>query len=99
MSEKPAPKGRIPVDGLPGSTRPWETIGIDVTGPFHTAPSRCRFIVAVVDHFSGFPELLVGWLTEQFAHYGNPDCVVSDSGPEFAANQFAEFLASRDILV
>jgi len=107
MSEKSAPKGRIPVDGLPGSTRPWETIGIDVTDPFHTAPSRSRFIVAVVNHFSGFPDLLlspshdasvlVGWLTELFARYGNPDCVVSNNVPEFAGNLFTEFLASRDI--
>ena len=106
-SDKSRPKGRIPTDPIPKPSRPWEKIAIDVTGPFHTASFRNRFIVVAIDYYSGFPELLLSesheakriitWLSELFARYGNPEVIVTDNAPEFTSEHFLEFLKGRDI--
>ena len=36
------------------SNRPWQLVGIDVTGPFKTSKSGNEYIIVAVDHFSKF---------------------------------------------
>ncbi len=37
----------------------WSRIGINIAGPFSTALHCEQFMVLVIDHFSGFPEVLL----------------------------------------
>ncbi len=83
-------------------------MGLDITGPFYTAPSNRRFIVVLMDYYSRFPEVLltdnvtsgqiITWLAEIFARYGNPCQLVSDNGPQFVSAEFSSFLAARSII-
>lgn len=106
-SGKSAPKVNVPTDPVDQPSDPWQRIGIDVSGPFATVPTNQRFMIVVVDHFSGFPEVklandhnvgtTIKFLEELFARYGNPDVIVSDNGPEYRSSAFKDFLAERDI--
>ncbi len=59
MSSKSQPLDPIPKTVIPKPDRPWSWVGIDISGPFHTAPQKEQFVVSVVDYFSGFPEVLL----------------------------------------
>lgn len=92
---------------LPQAERSGQLFSIDIAGPFHTAPMHQRFLVVLLDHFSGYPEVLatqniqcrtiIKWLHEQFSRYGNPEKLLSDNGPQFISEEFEDFLRSRDI--
>ena len=86
---------------IPKPTEPWHKIGLDICGPFATAPRHQRFVTTVIDHASGYSEVLLStnitWLTEVFARFGNPAVIVSDNGRQFISEEFTNFLASRDI--
>jgi hypothetical protein len=39
----------------------------------------------------------MSWLETVFARYGNPESLVSDTGPQFRSSEFEQFLESRNI--
>ena len=92
---------------IPKPTEPCHKIGLDICGPFATAPRHQRFAKTVIDHASGYLEVLLSnditfskiitWLTEVFARFGNPAVIVRDNGRQFISEEFTNFLASRDI--
>ena len=96
-----------PTENIPKPSAPWKKIGIDITGPFWTAPQREEYIVVASDYYSNFPEILLTastttknilhWLEEIFACYGNPEQIVTDNGPQFRSAEFEEFLDQRSI--
>ena len=101
-----APVPRIQ-SALPKCDRAGQLVSIDIAGPFYTAPKNQNFLVVMLDHFSGYPEVLatqqvtsrtiIKWLHEQFSRFGNPDRLLSDNGPQFVSEEFEEFLRNRDI--
>lgn len=97
----------VPTTAIRPPTRPWQKLAIDITGPFHTAPNHQRYIVALCDYFSKFPEILltgditskkiIDWLQEIFSRFGNPEEIVSDNGPQFIGHEFTNFLRAKNI--
>ncbi|KAF7257379.1 hypothetical protein EG68_08998 [Paragonimus skrjabini miyazakii] len=75
--------------------RPWQHVAVDL---FSHADNS---YLLLVDYFSDFFEIeklnttsaeqIIGRLKAQFARYGIPECLRSDGGPQFSAQQFAEF--------
>uniref|UniRef100_A0A915KSE8 RNA-directed DNA polymerase n=1 Tax=Romanomermis culicivorax TaxID=13658 RepID=A0A915KSE8_ROMCU len=106
-SAKSNPRSLIPTDLLPLPKAPWEKIAIDVTGRFAMAPYQSQFAMVIINYLSRFPEVrlcpdhtaekTIIFLTELFAHYGNPAVLVSDNGPEYQLDAFTEFLLKRNI--
>jgi len=76
-------------------------VSIDVTGP-HPRSSKGRvFIITLVDHFSKWAEAVPVrnhtaqtmasiLMTHVFTRYGVPQQLLSDRGPEFQRELFAE---------
>ncbi|MCP3663220.1 MAG: transposase family protein, partial [Gammaproteobacteria bacterium] len=106
-SGKSSKPEQVPVTAVPPPSRPFQKIGIDICGPFFTVPKHQRFVVAIEDYFSKYPEILltgdvtsrkiISWLEEIFASYGNPDKLLSDNGPQFTCQEFEDFLKARNI--
>ena len=75
---------------------PWKRVGIDL---FNI--ERKNYIV-VMDYFSKYIEimhihsqttaLVIAKLKSIFARWGIPDCIISDNGPCFASQEFADFV-------
>ncbi|KAL2077680.1 hypothetical protein ACEWY4_027184 [Coilia grayii] len=86
----------------PWPTAPWQRIHIDFAGPFE---GRTFFVV--VDAHSKWPEVILMDSTSSaktievlrglFSHYGVPEVLVSDNGPQFTSEEFANFLTSNGI--
>jgi len=97
-----------PINNIPRPTEPWKKVGIDICGPFATAPQQHQHIVVLIDYFSGFPELLFTdktdsrkitiWLEEIFRRFGLPMEMVSDNGPQFTSEFFEDWLKERSIV-
>ncbi len=87
---------------------PWKRLGLDLAGPYSTALHRQQYVVSIVDYYSGYLEVhistdirasaIICWLRELFAHYGCPDVIVMDNGPQFARSQnFILFLEQHGV--
>ncbi len=107
LSGKSQPPDPVPPITVPKPTLPWKRLGLDISGPFATAPHREQFVVSVIDYHSGYPEVLlttgicssaiVRWLKELFACHGCPDEVVMDNGPQFTSSEFQQFLTEYGV--
>ncbi len=94
----------VPTTDIPSPTTPATHYGLDISGPYYNDLS----IVALVDYYSKFPEILITrkttsdviitWLDGIFARYGLPDKITTDNGPQFISHSFESFLELRDIL-
>ena len=82
-------------------TRPFEKVGIDMTGPFLPSLKGNKYLLNVVDHLTGWAECFpvpdkkatTVWTTlekELFPRHGHPTILVTDSGAEFANQIFRE---------
>ena len=81
-------------------SRPWEQVGVDL----FTLENKDYLIT--VDYYSNFWEvdrltstktaMVILKLKNHFARYGCPDRVISDNGPQFAAEEFATFAGAWD---
>ncbi len=93
-SQPPDPILPISILKPPG---PWKRLGLDLAGPYSTAPHQQQFIVSIFNYYSRYLEVLlttdtwasaiIRWLRELFAWYGCPDDIVMDNGPQFAHSQ------------
>lgn len=82
--------------------RTWQRIHIDFAGPFLGA----MFLI-IVDAYSKWPEVVpmqsttatrtIDRLREVFARTGIPEQIVSDNGPQFTSQEFADFIAANGI--
>ncbi len=89
--EKSSPPAGIPKIVVPCPEVCWTKVRIDIAGPFADAPQNQHYIVTAIDYTSNYPECLltsdihssklIDWLEDLFAHYGNPNQLVSDNGP------------------
>ncbi len=55
-SSKPEP---VLVIAIPPAVFPFSKLGIDITGPFFTAPHHQRLVMVIEDYFSKWPEILL----------------------------------------
>ena len=93
-----------PLHPWPWPAVPWQRIHIDFAGPFE---GRMFFVVHLVDANSKWPEVIVMDSTTSektiqvlrglFSHYGVPEVLVSDNGPQFTSEEFASFLISNGV--
>ena len=94
-SSTPMKQGPEPVYAHEVPDRPWEKVSVDLFN------IQGREYLVTVDYFSNFIEVdflrettsqaVVTKLKAQFARHGIPDIVVSDNGPQFSSQHFAEF--------
>ena len=83
-------------------TTPWKRIHIDFAGPFLD-----KMFLIVVDAHSKWPEVIqmssttssktIDVLRTLFARYGLPEQVVSDNGPQFTSDGFAQFMKTNGV--
>ena len=88
---------QAPVNPWAWPSHPWHCIHVDFAGPFLD-----QMFLLVVDAHSKWPEVIpmksttasntIRVLRSLFSKYGLPNEVVSDNGPQFVAEEFAEFL-------
>ena len=102
-STKLYPALRIPKAHIPRAATPASQWALDITGPFFNG----QYLVMAVDSTSGFPKglstkstssnIIIHWLSDLFARYGNPNAVLTDNGPQFISTEFQTFLWGLDI--
>ena len=81
---------------------PWQNIGTDL---FHLKGVTYIYIL-MVDYFSRYPEIqrltnttsrsIIQALTMSFTIHGIPETVVSNNGPQYASQEFANFAKKYD---
>ncbi|XP_042143350.1 uncharacterized protein K02A2.6-like [Ixodes scapularis] len=94
--------GPAPLHPWSWPTRPWQRLHLDFAGPF-----QGRHFLVSVDSHSKWPEVFVmnstsaeatiEKLRELFSHFGLPDVVVSDNGPQFCSQEFQIFLRENGV--
>ena len=90
------------------ASRPFETIGIDVTGPHPKSSNGFVYILTIVDHFSKFAfaypmrnqeaQTVAKLLLENvICLVGAPDRILTDQGPNFESQLFRELCKSLGV--
>ena len=90
------------------ASRPFETIGIDVTGPHPKSANGFVYILTIVDHFSKFAfaypmrnqeaQTVAKLLLENVIWLlGVPDRILTDQGPNFESQRFRELCKSLGV--
>ena len=89
------------IEVLPFSTRPWQRVHIDY------AEYQRKYFFVAVDAHSKWPEIFaatktttqktISILRHLFSSYGFPEEIVSDNGPQFTSDQFADFLRQNGV--
>ena len=84
-------------------TVPWNTLHIDLCGPFPTGES----LLVLVDSCTRWPaveilhtttaSLIINHLEHIFSQFGYPEVIVSDNGPQFISHEFKAFLQTCGI--
>ena len=85
----------------PLAGEPWERVSIDITGPHPKSARQNQFILTVVDHFSKWAEAIPlrnhtaltvarALIVHVFSRFGTPLQLLSDRGPEFESDLFAQ---------
>lgn len=93
---------KAPLNPWPWPNKPWSRLHIDFAGPFLN-----KTYLFLVDAFSKWPEVIemtsttavktIEALRHVFATHGLPDCVVTDNGPQFIAEEFKSFLIGNGV--
>ena len=82
--------------------QPWQHLHIDFAGPLDG-----NMFLTMVDAHSKWPEVIpmksttsaktISKLREIFAQHGIQEIIISDNGPQFASDEFAEFAKANGI--
>lgn len=81
---------------------PWKELAIDIVGPILVSINGNRFILTILDRFTGWAEafalpsvetpIIVKTLMDNvFSRFGLPKLIFSDNGPNFVSNLMKEF--------
>ena len=83
-------------------TQPWQRIHVDFAGPIDG-----KMMLIIVDAHSKWPEVIpmssttsqltIRVLRRLFATYGLPQQLLSDNGPQFTSEEFADFLVRNGV--
>ena len=86
---------------------PWMDLGMDIVGPFQSAPTGYRFLVVLTDYYSKWPEVLptsdvtssiiIDFLQSKFVVWGLPYSITTDNGPQFISETFQQFCKKKEI--
>jgi len=104
-------RGRLPRQAqlqTPTVGEPWQKVSIDITGPHPRSARQNQYILTVVDHFSKWAEALPirnhtaptvarTLMTHVFSRFGAPLQLLSDRGPEFESELFAQLMKWMEI--
>ena len=83
-------------------TKPWQRVHVDFAGPF-----KGKSYLLLVDAHSKWPEIhemstttasrTIIMLRQLFSRYGLPEHLVSDNGPQFTSDEFADFMKCNGV--
>jgi transposase InsO family protein len=87
---------------------PWERVSVDITGPHPRSSKSKQYIMTLVDHFSKWAEAIPlsnhtaptvarALMTHVFTRFGAPKQLLTDRGPEFESELFAELMKWMEI--
>jgi transposase InsO family protein len=87
---------------------PWERVSVDITGPHPRSSRSNQYIMTLVDHFSKWAEAIPlanhtaptvarALMTHVFSRYGAPRQLLTDRGPEFESELFAQLLKWMEV--
>ena len=87
---------------------PWERVSVDITGPHPRSSRSNQYILTLVDHFSKWAEAIPlsnhtaptvarALVMHVFSRYGAPRQLLTDKGPEFESDLFAEVMKWLEI--
>ena len=89
------------------ATIPFESVAIDLVGPFPTAVGGFRFLLTCVDNATRWPEAIpirkitartiITQLTSMFTKCGFPSRLTSDNGTQFTGKTFQDWLRRHGI--
>ncbi|XP_057745745.1 uncharacterized protein LOC130963660 [Arachis stenosperma] len=108
--QKHAPSINIPAEDLHQSTVSWpfNHWGIDILGPFPTAPRQVKYLVVAIDYFSKWIEAqplakitsvqMISFVWQKIiCRFGIPRHIVTDNGRQFTDHNFKNFLQNLKI--
>ena len=92
-----------PMSDMPLPTIPFDTIGLDLMGPLATSHNGNKYILAIVDHCSGWAEAIPlpdkrcatvenAIMEHLFPRHGWPRIIIQDNGLEFNNKDWLEDL-------
>lgn len=98
--ERKTPAGlRVPLAEVPGASRPFEQVSLDIVGPLPSTAAGNRYLLTIIDWFSRYAEAVP--LKEQSAEetarafvdtlilrHGAPERVLTDQGRNFTSELF-----------
>jgi hypothetical protein len=92
----------VPLRPWPTPSRPWSRLHVDYAGPL-----RGKMLLVIVDAFSKWIDIhitasatsmtTIEKLRQSFGTHGLPESLVTDNGPCFASNEFADFCTRNGI--
>ncbi|XP_015945427.1 uncharacterized protein LOC107470543 [Arachis duranensis] len=108
--QKHAPIINIPAEQLHQSVVSWpfNQWGIDILGPFPTAPGQLKYLVMAIDYFNKWIEAqplaritssqMISFVWKQIiCRFGIPRHLVTDNGRQFTDHSFKDFLQKLKI--
>lgn len=103
--QRKLPKGftpNVPLEPMELVEEPFEKIAIDIIGPLPVTPNKNRYILAVVDFGTRWPEAIplqtitteavADAIMSVFTRLGIPKTILSDNGQQFVSNLMREVL-------
>jgi hypothetical protein len=79
-------------------TWPFAVWGLDMVGPFKTAPGGLTHLLVAVDKFTKWIEAkTIKFFNEIITRYGVPHSIITDNGTNFAKGVFAEYCGQKGI--
>ena len=86
---------------------PFAMISIDIVGPMPEDANGNRYIVSIIDRFTRFCRLIpvksirtcdvLRALEDWCSLFGNPQCILSDNGPQFVSYMFGDAMRAMNI--
>ncbi|XP_072066687.1 uncharacterized protein [Arachis hypogaea] len=108
--QKHAPTIHIPAEDMHHNdvTWPFHQWGLDILGPFPTAPGQVKFLIVAIDYFSKWIEAQpLAKITSQqmisfvwkniICHFGIPHHIITDNGCQFVDQKFQSFLQNLKV--
>ena len=90
------------------ASKPWHQVAIDIKGPIFDSYHRPLYILALIDCYTKFAttrvlntitsKIVIQFLKDMFAIFGNCMILTSDNGPQFVSHEFVQFLQGRGIV-
>ncbi|XP_072064426.1 uncharacterized protein [Arachis hypogaea] len=108
--QKHSPMINVPAEQLHQSEVSWpfNRWGIDILGPFPTAPRQMKYLVVAIDYFSKWIEAhplakitssqMISFVWKSIiCRFGVPGHIITDNGRQFTDHSFKEFLQNLKI--